>query len=46
MMVDVAARLKNIPRPVMTRAVEDVTRVRLSHLGVVSSRLCFGRWMG
>ncbi len=45
MMVDVSASLKNIPKPVMTRAVDDVTRVRLSHLGVVSRRFCFGSCM-
>ncbi len=38
--MEVVARLKNMPRPVMMRALDEVTRVRLSHLGVVSRRLC------
>lgn len=45
LMLDVIARLKNIPKAVMIRAVDDVTRVRLSHLGVVSRKFCFGSCM-
>ncbi len=37
---DMLARLRKIPIPDTTRAADEETRVRLSHLGVVSSKLC------
>ena len=46
LMVGAAATLKKIPSPETSKAPDEETRVKLSHRGVVSRRLCLGKCTG